>query len=134
MTITDTNGCRLTDTVVILSPIGMTLSCGQVSPAVTIGGTEGVGVVTVQGGVAPYTVTWTGGGSGIQVVAGSYNISGLRGGTYGVIVRDANNCTISCSFIISNAACNLRDSSRIVMNISCAGLSDGSWQQWEQEE
>ncbi|MCH7411310.1 HYR domain-containing protein, partial [Belliella sp. DSM 111904] len=60
-------------------------SIASTSDASCFGSTDGAIALTVSGGTAPYTYTWSNGMS-------SQNISGLAAGSYSVIIRDANGC------------------------------------------
>lgn len=78
--------------------------------------------VSPTGGTAPYSYTWTTGGS--PTGSNSPSISGLSAGTYNVSVSDKFFCSANRNLIISQPEASLtikKDSS----NISCFGLSDG---------
>jgi large repetitive protein len=93
VTVTDTNSCVMAHTVVVTQPLGMNISA--VPTAVTcFGMSDGALATTVTGGTAGFTFLWSSG----QTTA---NITGLTAGTYTVTVTDANNCTSTASFTVT---------------------------------
>ncbi len=91
VTVTDANGLGCTSTALVV--IGIQ-SSGMVVTAVptnsTCNGTDGSIALTVNGGTAPYTYSWTTGAT-IQ------NLINLASGIYTVTVSDATNCTQTAS-------------------------------------
>ena len=83
--ITDVNGCTKSGyaNVSDLSPVGLGLST---TPASCIFSADGSIAASVWGGTAPYTYSWSTGGTGSS-------ISGLSTGYYTVYVTDATGCT-----------------------------------------
>jgi hypothetical protein len=83
--------------------------------------------VQISGGTAAYTVAWSGAASGSQnqATAGTATITGLIAGTYNILVTDANGCTQTCSFTITQPVCNLTLSATGT-NPLCNGASNGS--------
>ncbi len=100
VTVTDRNGCTAISSVTINvnPPIVLTTV-----PVVYAGGynitcngaSDGAVNLTANGGESPFTFVWTG-PSGYN--SANEDISGLRAGTYTVVVTDANNCT-STTFV-----------------------------------
>ena len=74
--------------------------------------------ITVTGGTPPYSYEWNN-------TATSEDISNVFGGTYNVIVTDANGCTISDSYTINQPSQELV-TSLSTSNVSCYSESDGS--------
>jgi gliding motility-associated-like protein len=103
------------------------LVCAQQNPVSTIGGSNGSATVQISGGTAAYTVAWSGAASGSQnqATAGTATITGLIAGTYNIVVTDANGCTQTCSFTITQPVCNLTLSATGT-NPLCNGASNGS--------
>jgi len=89
--VTDANGCTATGNVTIGEPAPLTVSAtatDALCPDTDEGGIE----LLINGGVQPYSITWSNpGGSSAQ------KITGLRPGTYTVVVSDANGCRASTS-------------------------------------
>lgn len=63
-------------------------------PVTCFGGNNGIAVVSVSNGAAPYSYAWTGGGT-------TATVSGLSAGTYTCTITDANACTASRSITIT---------------------------------
>ena len=85
VTITDGDGCTVTNTAVVNSPPLLGATIQVLSEVLTYDGTEGSGVATASGGIPPYSYVWDNGTTTDQV-------SGLGGGTHSVTITDANNC------------------------------------------
>ncbi|MCX6172633.1 MAG: Ig-like domain-containing protein [Flavobacterium sp.] len=83
-------------------------------------GTTGAIALTVSGGSGPYTYAW----NGTSFSATSKDISSLVSGTYNVTVTDANSCTLTQSFTITQPTAGLSATSSIT-NVSCYGSSTG---------
>ncbi len=116
VTITDGNGCTASASVVITQPAGLVLNATPVNVGCN-GGANGSVDITVQGGVFPYTFAWSNG-------AVTEDINGLSGGTYGVTITDANGCTLTASYTITEPtaiAITLTGT-----NVSCFGAANGS--------
>ncbi len=118
LTITDSAGCRTSDTVEIISPDTlravpsfMDISC--------FGETDGKASVSVSGGVPPYEYAWGNGGTDSL-------IQDLPVGIYGVVVRDAMDCIVTTSITISEPP--PLTLSLIIENIPCEGNSSGKVQ------
>ena len=96
VTITDANGCSASApvSVTIGQPAAIVVSNVNTTHVSCFGQNNGSLTVSASGGVAPYTYTWSNGQSGAT-------ISNLTHGTYTVTVKDANNCTKSESFAIT---------------------------------
>ncbi|MFK7799796.1 MAG: T9SS type A sorting domain-containing protein [Aureispira sp.] len=90
---TDSIGCTDSDTVTLVEPAVLVVT-GASSNALCNGDANGSIVVTVAGGIAPYTYLWSNG-------ATTATVSNLSAGTYTVTVTDANRCTEVQSFTIN---------------------------------
>lgn len=114
---TDNNGCLATNTISVIEPapiIPVTTSTNS-----TCGNSNGIGAVTVTGGVAPYTYSWTPGASTNTLV------TGLLAGAYTVTVKDANNCT-AMEILLVNDTGGPNTSIFSTTNVSCFGGNDGT--------
>jgi len=127
VTVSDTNGCLNSASIVLNQPAALSINCGQANPVSTIGGSDGAASITITGGTAPYILAWSGSGSGSQNVAtsGTTVIAGLGGGIYSLILTDDNGCTVMCEFTISEPGCNI-SISVIEQNETCPGSLNGS--------
>ena len=72
---------------------------------------------TVNGGVAPYSYTWTPGG------ANTSSISGLSAGVYTLTVKDANNLITSNTFVVTQPA--VLAATPTQTNLTCFGSGNG---------
>ena len=129
--VTDSNNVEVTKTVQITEPSlldfdstiplfnGYAISCN--------GGNNGSIDISPTGGTGTYTYTWsTSNGSGLTV--GAEDQSGLSVGTYTVVVKDENNCSVSQTFTLNSpTALNIITTKKNFngFNVSCNGSSDG---------
>lgn len=113
----DANNCLKTFTLAILQPAALS-STVQITNITCNNSNNGSATVNVNGGIAPYTYTWS---------PGSINtpsISSLSGGVYSVSIRDANLCTRTETVQLINPASYTISVSG--SNILCGGQSTGS--------
>jgi gliding motility-associated-like protein len=116
VTITDANGCTLTDsytitepTAIISSVVGTNVTCN--------GGNNGAANLTVSGGTTPYTFLWSN-------FFSSEDLNNITGGTYFVIIKDANGCEKRDSVVITQPAAIVLSTS--VTNVLCNGAATGA--------
>jgi gliding motility-associated-like protein len=108
VTITDSKGCTFTTSANVGTTGGITVSPGPQTNVNCFGLSSGVAHVTVTGGTSPYIYTWS------PNVSTTDSATGLAAGTYAVTVRDANGCTGTASFTITQPATALSGSSTTV--------------------
>jgi large repetitive protein len=87
VTVTDGNGCIETANITLSEPPELSLS-STVTSATCPDSDDGAIILTVTGGLSPYNVLWHDGST-------TQNRSGLRPGTYSVVVTDQNLCAKS---------------------------------------
>ena len=130
--VTDANGCEITQQVEITEPDELVVS-GTVSDfngfGISCNGADDGSIdLSVTGGTANYTYSWST-NNGVLNNVNSPNQSGLSPGTYNVTVTDANGCSDSESFTITEPD-ELSLSASIPetngFEISCNGANDGS--------
>lgn len=85
--VTDGNGCTATSSVILNVPASPTVSLASQTNPSCAGGQNGSASVSVNGGLAPFTYSWSPSG-GTNAIA-----TGLSAGNYSVQVQDANCCT-----------------------------------------
>lgn len=114
---TDALGCTATNTVSITQPAPIVLTSSGTDA--TCGSANGSGTVSVAGGFAPYTYSWS------PVSSNTTTVSGIPSGSYTVLVTDANNCTASQILNINDIG---GPSATIigVTNVTCYGGSNGT--------
>jgi hypothetical protein len=134
LVVTDGNGTTASADITLTQPdplqgngLPSQFACGfNVS---CLGASNGAIDYSVSGGCAPYSYQWSTG-------AVTEDISGLAAGTYSVTVTDANGCTTSNSFTLTQPSALAISSSSVVTfyprvnavcgyNIHCFGGSDG---------
>ncbi len=98
VTVTDANGCSTVVAATVASASAITVSAGPQTNVSCNGGNNGVAHVNVSGATAPLTYTWS------PNVSTADSARNLSAGTYTVTVRDANGCTGSASFTITQPA------------------------------
>lgn len=116
VTVTDANGCVLTDSFVVTQPNQITYSMGS-TPASCAFGSDGTAFIDVAGGTSPYNYNWNPTAPNID------SITGLPYGNYVVTVTDNLGCTIIDTILVD-------EPSPIDLNLaqqqaSCYGVSDG---------
>lgn len=115
-TITDANGCTLTQTVSVPSTGGLTSTIASTN-VLCFGNATGSATVTPVGGNPGYTFLWSpSGGNGSSA-------SALTAGTYTCVTTDASGCT-------STSAVTITEPSQLVIsaagfNVTCNGVCDG---------
>jgi gliding motility-associated-like protein len=118
VSITSSNGCSDTQTVNIVSAGSVSVTTATTS--VTCNGlANGSATATPSGGTGPYTFTWSPSGGN------SFVATGLAPGTYTVLVKDVNNCTVTASALITQPSTSLTAITSAI-NILCFGATNGS--------
>lgn len=111
ITAKDNNACTGTVTLSITQPSSITTVFSVQNATCTAA--NGAVTVTPSGGTAPYTYTWlpTGGNSSIA--------NGLPAGNYSVVIKDANNCSITSTVSIPSST-QIINTSVNIQNASCS--------------
>jgi len=114
VTITDSNNCLITDSVLISQPTSI---ASQVNNSIDIScfnGDNGSIDIDVFGGTTPYTYLWSNGEA-------TQDISNLPAGQYMVTITDSLNCTFSYSTVISQPASAISGQGYSVAQTSTTG-------------
>lgn len=125
LTVKDPAGCSVASQVVIKEPYPLALVC-QPTPISHVDSTDASIQVQWSGGVAPYTLTWSGADSEMTLspqLAGLETLRHLDEGTYAVELRDKNGCIISCEQVIEPIVCTLDVAMQ--SQAACAGGAGG---------
>lgn len=118
VTVTDANGQTLTASAIIMQP--SPLSAPVPTGVFCIGSPTGSATENPVGGTAPYTYSWSDGGSQTTATA-----TGLSAGTYTVTVSDSCGANATASVTLSTPPA-LRDSISSSVNVECNGSYTGS--------
>jgi gliding motility-associated-like protein len=117
--VTESNGCAKTGTVSVGAGTSLTLTTNSQSVS-CFGGNDGSAQVTVNGGNAPYSYTWT--PTGLNTAT----INSLTSGIYTVNVSTINGCAATKTISVAQGvALNTTITSQ---SVSCLGAVDGSAQ------
>jgi hypothetical protein len=119
VTVTDANGCTATRNYTITQPSSINTASGSQTNVSCNGGTNGSASVSPSGGTPGYTYSWSPSG-GTAATA-----TGLAAGSYTVTVTDANGCTATRNYIITQPS-SINTASGFQTNVSCNGGSNGS--------
>ncbi|MCW3103086.1 MAG: hypothetical protein JWO09_1526 [Bacteroidetes bacterium] len=117
-TITDANGCQLLQVVNITEPAMLSAVTAQTNVSCN-SGCDGTATITVSGGTAGYTYSWTpSGGTGATA-------NGLCAGTYTCSITDANSCSISVTVTIiqSSPLTVVASHTNVSCNAACNGTA-----------
>ncbi|WP_035845706.1 SprB repeat-containing protein, partial [Crocinitomix catalasitica] len=120
VTITDANGCTITESVEITEPEVLAIDLVSTFDATCGGeGHDGSAEVTVTGGTAPYSYLWSNG-------ATTASVTDLDFGTYSVDVTDANGCMVSEGTVIIGrpVCCDVTDPGLIAEDQESCGPFD----------
>ena len=115
-TITDANGCSIQKSFTVTQPAVLTATTAQTNVLIN-GNSTGVASVNVSGGTTGYTYAWSPSG-GTAATA-----TGLAAGTYTCTITDANTCSISKTFTITQPTALIASTSQT--NVLCNGASTG---------
>ncbi|MFN5984813.1 MAG: beta strand repeat-containing protein [Fluviicola sp.] len=122
-TVTDAGGCSSSVNFTITHPTAITLTALSQTNVTCNGGSNGAAHVNpASGGAGGYTYNWT---PGNPTGDGTASVTGLTAGTWTCTVTDANSCTASTNFTITQpTTLSLTVASQT--NVSCNGGSNGA--------
>ena len=93
VTVTDDNMCTVTESITINQPAEFSISNNVITNVDCNSASTGGVDITITGGIAPLTYSWTGGST-------MEDLSLVAAGTYTVLVTDANMCTVQQTYTI----------------------------------
>ncbi|NBP30453.1 MAG: adhesin, partial [Flavobacteriia bacterium] len=115
-TVTDANGCSGSTNLTVTEPAAITSSFSNTN-VLCNGASTGAIDLTIGGGIAPYSQTWSNN-------AITEDISGLSAGTFSVTINDANGCSSVFNTTLSEPTAIQLSTS--VTDVSCFGNATGS--------
>jgi large repetitive protein len=117
VTVTDNKGCTRSQTVQVTQPTQITTTVATTNANCTTA--NGTASVSVSGGTPIYTYSWMpNGGTTSQAI-------NLLTGTYTVIVRDLNNCSVTATGFVGQTTGGTATITNIT-NVTCNGFNNGS--------
>ena len=122
VTVTDAISCSTTKTYTITQPTVLVVNPLSQTNIACNGGSNGAASVSASGGTTAYSYNWT---PGNPTGDGTASVTGLTAGNWTCTVTDANSCTSSRTFAITQPALAL-SASNVVTNVSCNGGSNGT--------
>ncbi|CAH8285920.1 putative secreted protein (Por secretion system target) [Mariniflexile fucanivorans] len=122
-TITDSNSAVISKSVTVTQPSVLSLTPASQTNIACFGGATGAATVNAAtGGTGAKTYNWT---PGNPVGDGTTSVTGLTAGTWTCTVTDANGCTTTQSFTVTQPSALVATASSQT-NLACNGGSDGS--------
>ncbi len=116
VTVTDANSCSDTAVVTITEPTQLTAASSQVD-VLCFGNTTGSATITPSGGTPNYSYLWNTNGVGSTE-------SNLVAGNYSCVVTDANGCTATSTYTITEPPVLTATASQV--DVMCFGANTGS--------
>jgi len=118
VTVTDANGCRISDSITVNTVAAIDISVQQQNNVSCKGEADGNITISVSGGNTPYDYVWSNGDS-------TASISNLGPGTYSVTVFDQDECSQDTSLTITEPD-SLALSLEKIENVACKGDETGA--------
>ncbi len=115
VTVTDSKSCTITCSFNVTQPPALVANCGGTNVTCSSGGSA---LVTASGGAPNYTYSWNNNST-------TSSINNLTAGTYTVIVTDSKNCSVTCSYVVTQPGSQLSASCGGT-HVSCNGGGDGT--------
>ncbi|SFC59909.1 SprB repeat-containing protein, partial [Zunongwangia mangrovi] len=121
LTVRDANNCSISEEIEITQPDQLTMAPATTENVSCFGGNDGsISAGTISGGTTPYQYSI----NGTDFFTTS-TFESLSAGNYTLIVRDANNCSISTNIEITQPD-QLTMAPATTENVSCFGGNDGT--------
>jgi len=119
VTITDANGCQISDTVAIFEPAVLMATIDSTDSNDCFGAAEGIAYASGSGGTAPYSFAWPNGST-------SDTSMNLTAGIYIVTITDDEGCTATATAVITQPAAGMTISITNTDSTLCNGDSTGA--------
>lgn len=117
-TITDAANCTTAAHFTVTQPTAVSATTSQTNVACN-GAATGVAAVSATGGTTPYSYQWSSNASTTS------SVSSLPAGSYTCTITDANACTLTRTFTITQPTA-ISAASATLQHLSCNGANDGS--------
>ncbi|MEY3501252.1 MAG: hypothetical protein RL308_2925, partial [Bacteroidota bacterium] len=122
-TVTDANGCTRAQNFTITQPTAIAVTPASQTNVACNGGSNGAASInTPTGGAGGYTYNWT---PGNPTGDGTTSATGLIAGSWTCTVTDANSCTATRNFTITQPTA-ISTATASQTNVSCNGGSNGA--------
>lgn len=116
--VTDANNCTAQLQVTITQPLAPLSEVHNLSNVSCFAGSDGNIDLTTTGGTTPYTFLWTNGFT-------TEDLLNVGFGPYSVLITDANNCTLTGTYTLTEPAAPLTTTTTF-LPVNCYGESNGS--------
>ncbi|MFY0594235.1 T9SS type B sorting domain-containing protein [Roseivirga sp.] len=122
-TVTDANMCQVSETITITEPLLLSIDDIMATNLLCFEDNSGIAQATVSGGTAPYQYDWRRNGNSVDNSPTVAN--NLAAGNYELILTDANNCTASRTFRLTEPTLLQPDLDQLLNNPICPQATDG---------
>lgn len=122
LTIGDAHGCTMDSMITLSGPTGISATA-VVQSAICHGGSTGAVNMTPAGGAPPYAYQWSGPGG---FSASTQDLSLIPAGVYTTVITDANGCSFSQPFDVTEPGTFAFDAT--VTHVNCSNSADGAVQ------
>ncbi len=117
VTVTDSKNCKKIASFTVTQPLAALSVTASLTQVLCNGASTGAIVQTPAGGTSPYTYLWSDGATG-------KDRSAIPAGVYAVTITDAQLCTKTASYTITQPTAV--SATGVVTHVSCSGLSNGA--------
>ena len=93
----DDNGCESAPLIVSITEPSSIIIMDSIISVTSNGANDGIILISVNGGISPYSYLWSTGATTASILS-------LAGGSYLLTVTDANGCSLSNSYLVSEPA------------------------------
>lgn len=118
LTVSDFNGCALTESFWVNEPDPLFLEVDSISPVSCYGAADGAIYTSAWGGLPPYLIVWQNGLEG-------EDLSGLVTGIYSMSLTDFNGCSLTGGAVVLPEPEPLTVTIADIQHASCNGVADG---------
>ncbi len=117
--VTDNTSCTASASFTVTQPAPLVLNSPSISNVSCLGGSNGSITANGAGGTGPYNYTWSNGGS-------TSTISGITAGAYYITFADANGCSVTDIYQVTEPATAVLFGAPVIIDVLCNGETTGS--------